>query len=330
MKAQKADVLTEPIDCNKEAFKLPRMVLRPHVTVVEQGPLISGRLDVQLIEGARMLLFQFYGAVNEENAVSVNDLYSCLYDREVNQTEERRSTQINFRQVMLDVEYIRYVVGPSNEIKIWTLSAGHAQRSYRFPEDGRIEPGSEEELRLDYLEENIEAWIRAYTSQFIVAYGREPNGFPYGNARALRMMQYEDNIYGAPAEGSFMRSAPSSDTASDKPGRWGIMVHNLRCQQMYKSFGQLLDPVTGALMADHTICHMMEIAVMKLFNHGRRAEIDWGDGLQPVSRILHDNDRAPMMSRSASSYCPINRIGYELEDILDSHLQAWQSRRHRS
>jgi hypothetical protein len=48
MKAQKADVLTEPIDCNKEAFKQPRMVLRPHVTVVEQGPLISGRLDVQL------------------------------------------------------------------------------------------------------------------------------------------------------------------------------------------------------------------------------------------------------------------------------------------
>ena len=65
---------------------------------------------------------------------------------------------------MLDVEYIRYVVGPSNEIKIWTLSAGHAQRSYRFPEDGRIEPGSEEELRLDYLEENIEAWIREFKS----------------------------------------------------------------------------------------------------------------------------------------------------------------------
>ena len=59
--------------------------------------------------------------------MSVNDLYSFLYDREVNKTEERRSTLINFRQVMLDVEYIRYVVGPSNEIKIWTLAAGTAQ-----------------------------------------------------------------------------------------------------------------------------------------------------------------------------------------------------------
>ena len=103
------------------------------------------------------------------------------------------------------------------------------------------------------------------------------------------------------------------------------MIHNLRCQQMYKNFGQLLDQETGAVMADHTICHMMEIAVMKLFNHGRRAEIDWGDGLQKVSRILHQDEKAPMLSRSSASYCPINRIGYELADILDAHLQAWFS-----
>ena len=169
-----------------------------------------------------MLLYQFYGAVNEENAAGVNDLYSCLDDREVNKTEERRSTQINFRQVMLDVEYIRHVVGPSNEIKIWTLAAGHAQMSFRFQEDGRIGPDSEDEIRLDYLEENIDAWIRDYSSQFVVAYGREPDGFPYGNARAQKLMQYKDSIYGAPAEESFMRSAPSSDTNSEKPGRWGI------------------------------------------------------------------------------------------------------------
>ena len=36
-----------------------------------------------------MLLFQFYGAVNEENAVSINDLYSCLYDREVNKKKKK-------------------------------------------------------------------------------------------------------------------------------------------------------------------------------------------------------------------------------------------------
>ena len=113
---------------------------------------------------------------------------------------------------MLDVEYIRHVVGPSNEIKIWTLSAGHAQRSYRFPEDGRIEPDSEDEIRLDYLEENIDAWIRDYNSQSVVAYKRDPDGFPYDNARAQRLMQYEDNIYGAPAEGGFMRSAPIAQT----------------------------------------------------------------------------------------------------------------------
>ena len=35
---------TEPNDCNKEEFGCPRMALRPHVTVVEQGSLISGRL----------------------------------------------------------------------------------------------------------------------------------------------------------------------------------------------------------------------------------------------------------------------------------------------
>jgi hypothetical protein len=316
---------TDPDNCNKKEVECPRMVLRSQVIVIEQGPLISGRLDPQLIEGARMLMYQFYGAVNEENAVSVNDLYSCLYDREVNQIEERRSTQINFRQTMLDVEYIRHTVGPSNEIKIWTLIAGTAKKWFRFRDDCRIEPGSEDELQMDHIEENIDAWIRSYSSQFVVAYGREPHGFPYGNARAQRLMRYEDNIFGAPAEGGFMASAPSSDLNTDKPGRWGIMVHNLRCQQMYKSFGQLLDQKTGAVMADHTICHMMEIAVMKLFNHGRRAKIDWGDGLQKVSRILHQDERAPMLSRSSASYCPINRIGYELADILDAHLQAWFS-----
>ena len=32
-----------------------------------------------------------------------------------------------------------------------------------------------------------------------------------------------------------------------------------------------------------------------------------------------------MLSRSSASYCPINRIGYELADIPDAHLQAWFS-----
>ena len=71
---------TWPADCKEKEAECPRMVLRPQVTVIEQGPLISGRLDPQPIEGARILMYQFYGAVNEDNAVSVNDLYSCLYD----------------------------------------------------------------------------------------------------------------------------------------------------------------------------------------------------------------------------------------------------------
>ena len=103
------------------------------------------------------------------------------------------------------------------------------------------------------------------------------------------------------------------------------MVYNLRCKQMYQNFGRLQDPKTGAVMTDHTICHMMEIAVMKLFNHGRKAEIDWGGGLQKVSRILHYDENTPMLSSSNASYCPMNRIGYELADILDAHLQAWFS-----
>ena len=56
---------TELDDCDEKEVRCPRMVLRPHVTIVGQGPLISGRLDTQLIEGAQMLLYQFYGAVNE-------------------------------------------------------------------------------------------------------------------------------------------------------------------------------------------------------------------------------------------------------------------------
>ena len=103
------------------------------------------------------------------------------------------------------------------------------------------------------------------------------------------------------------------------------MVHNLRCQQMYKNFGRMCDPESGALMADHTVCHMMEIAVMKLLNHGRRAEIDYGDGLQSVSRMLHHDEKTPMLSVSNARYSSVNRIGYELADILDAHLQAWKS-----
>ena len=55
------------------------MVLRPHVIIVEQGPLISGRLDTQLIEGARMLLYQFYGAVNEGDAVRASRAWPTEY-----------------------------------------------------------------------------------------------------------------------------------------------------------------------------------------------------------------------------------------------------------
>ena len=104
-----------------------------------------------------------------------------------------------------------------------------------------------------------------------------------------------------------------------------IMVHNLRCQQMYHNFGRLKTPESGAVVADHTVCHMMEIAVMKLLNHGRRAEIDWGVGLQSVSRILHHDKNIPMLSVSNARYSSVNRIGYELADILDAHLQAWKS-----
>ena len=46
-----------PDNCDEEGVECPRMVLRPHVTAIEQGPLISGRLDAQLIKGARMLLY---------------------------------------------------------------------------------------------------------------------------------------------------------------------------------------------------------------------------------------------------------------------------------
>ena len=69
---------------------------------------------------------------------------------------------------------------------------------------------------------------------------------------------------------------------------------------------------------------MMEIAAMKLFNRGRRAEIDWGlgEGLQRASSILHGNGRAPLLSSSNGKYCPIYRIGYELSDLLEAHLKA--------
>ena len=72
-------------------------------------------------------------------------------------------------------------------------------------------------------------------------------------------------------------------------------------------------------MGDHTACHMMEIAAMNLFNHGRRAEIDWGlgEGLKNVSSILHGDENVPMLSSSNGKYCPIYRIGYELSDLLD-------------
>ena len=58
---------------------------------------------------------------------------------------------------MLDVEYIRHIVGPSNEIKIWTLTAGTAKKWFRFRDDCRIEPGSEDELQMDHIEESIDA-----------------------------------------------------------------------------------------------------------------------------------------------------------------------------
>ena len=131
-----------------------------------------------------MLLYQFDEAVNEETAASITDLYSCLYDREVNKEQDRRSTLINFRQTMLDVEYIRYVVGPPNEIKIWTLLIGLSTEWSRFQEDGKRPPGSQFEFQHDVLEDKIEGWIREYCSQFEIAYGRHPDGFPYGNTRA--------------------------------------------------------------------------------------------------------------------------------------------------
>ena len=142
------------------------------------------------------------------------------------------------------------------------------------------------------------------------------------------MTQYENSVLGAtPEGGSFMPSAPSSDITTDMPGRWGIAVYNPRCTQMYKCFGRLEDLKTGLLMADHTICHTMEIAVMKLFIRRRRAKIDWGigDGLQNVSSILHNDGKAPLLSSSSAKYCPIYRIGSELSDLMEARLVAWKS-----
>ena len=169
-------------------------------------------------------------------------------------------------------------------------------------------------------------WIREYCSQFVIAYGRQSDGFPYSNTRAQKMMQRENRVFGAPPEGGgLMPSAPSSYTNTDRPGRWGIMVYNPRCTQMYKCFGRLADPKTGLLMADHAVCCMMEIAVMKLFSHGRSAEIYWGGGLQNVSSILHNDGNAHLLSSSNAKYCPIYRIGNELSDLLEAHLAAWKS-----
>ena len=133
---------------------------------MEPGPLISGRLHLQVIERARMLLFQFFGAVSDETAVSATDLYCCLYDRDVNKEEDKRSTLINFRQTMLDVQYIRHVVGPNNEIKTWTMVIGTSTNGFRFQEDhGYGEDANMKtrcELKYEFIEDEIEGWIREY------------------------------------------------------------------------------------------------------------------------------------------------------------------------
>ena len=116
-------------------------------------------------------------------------------------------------------------------MKIWTLTARLVKEWFRFRDDGRIEPGSEDELQMDHIEDSIDAWIRSYPTRFVGAYGREPDGFPYGNARAQRLMRYADSTLRAPAEGGFMAFVPSSDLNTDKLWRWGIMIHNLRCHQ---------------------------------------------------------------------------------------------------
>ena len=57
-----------------------------------------------------MLLWRFFGAIDEEHAMDVADLYNALYDRDVNRLESRRSTLDNFKKVMQDIEYIRHVI----------------------------------------------------------------------------------------------------------------------------------------------------------------------------------------------------------------------------
>ena len=43
---------------------------------------------------------------------------AALYDRDVNRVVGRRSSQDQFQKAMLDVEYMRSTLGPSNEHKV--------------------------------------------------------------------------------------------------------------------------------------------------------------------------------------------------------------------
>ena len=251
---------------------------------VEPGDKALIHLKSQImIEIARISLWSFFGAVSEDTAVSVIDLYNQLYDRDINKTSDRSSTVRQFTRAMQAVTYMRWVVGPMNEIRVWTLCIFRAQYAYLLEDGNGDDQGS-----LERMESRVNQNIDSYRSDFKLQFGREPEGYPYNNKRAeqrerqtrLRKGETSELDDGIPAAPTHARSKHQATGA-----RFGIVEFNQRCEVVYKDFGTMIDPkcpLCERVSMSHTISHGVERALSKLVNHGRRVELDMRDGLGPV------------------------------------------------
>jgi hypothetical protein len=132
-------------------------------------------LHIRAIEGARTMLYQFFGACSPRTAVSPKVLYAALFERPVFQ-----DFQIPYQAFVTALQRVEYLCWtPAPHVVVYTDLVGNPQEGCRLSAVREAHGEEGYRQKTAQVEQNMLDRLGDYEAQFVERFGSKPPSFPY-------------------------------------------------------------------------------------------------------------------------------------------------------
>ena len=139
----------------------------------------------RIFEATRATLYQVFGAWDAEKAVGWNDVYDCVFERQI--FKEIQIQKPEYIQALKNAAYIHF-----EGEKIWSHLSGRPNTTYDMRMNDkecwiRVNPSRASTLQSS--EDTVNQSISEYVQQFLVRFGCLPEKWPHNNPRVASRNQ---------------------------------------------------------------------------------------------------------------------------------------------